>query len=88
MVHQCRKEQHARAARHKKLNYGTADAVGDSNLKSTDYTETEERFMNDGACLELLTQYKDRYKFSSHAFILADIPDSYHNDWEDYDNSH
>jgi len=32
MVHQCRLEQQARAARDKKLNYGIADAVGDSNL--------------------------------------------------------
>lgn len=44
--------------------------------------------MNDSACLELLTQNKDRYKFSSHTFILGDIPDSRHNDWENYDNSH
>ena len=34
--------------------------------------------MNDSACLELLTQYKDRYKFSSHTFISADIPDGHH----------
>jgi len=44
--------------------------------------------MNDSACLELLTQYKDRHKFSSHTSILADIPDSHRNDWKDYDNSH
>lgn len=84
MFHQCSKQPQAWEARDKKLKLALLTQSETHILVNN--TETEERFMNE--CVsQLLIQYKDRYKFSSHTFILAGTQDSHHHNCKKY-NSH